>query len=222
MFYKAHFPMKTIRTLAFVASLFAASSLLHAETARYEAQPGAGKVKIDGTSTLHDWTVECGAIGGFMEFDATFPESAPGAAPASAKPKVEVTIPVRQLKSGKKGMDSVMHDAMKQTQFPKIEYRMLDLKPKAGAATGGAKSEFDATGVLTVSGVSKTNSMPVTIERVEKSKLKVTGTAALKMTQFGIKPPSPEIALGLIKTGDDVKISFEWLTRQVDPAAKAQ
>jgi hypothetical protein len=32
------------------------------------------------------------------------------------------------------------------------------------------------------------------------------------MTEFGIKPPAPAIGLGLIKTGDDVKITFEWMT----------
>jgi hypothetical protein len=32
------------------------------------------------------------------------------------------------------------------------------------------------------------------------------------MTDFKIEPPAPAIGLGLIKTGDDVKLSFEWLT----------
>ena len=34
----------------------------------------------------------------------------------------------------------------------------------------------------------------------------------VKMTSFGIQPPAPKIALGLISTGDDVKIAFEWNT----------
>jgi len=212
--------MNAFRLFA-AAALLTSSGLTHAEVIRYEAQPAASKMKIAGTSTLHDWTVECAVIGGFMEIDATMPENASGAAPSSARPRVEVNVPVRQLKSGKKGMDAVMHDAMKQEKFPKIEYKMIELKPKAGSAAGGAKAEFDATGTITVAGVTKTNTMPVTIERVEKTKLKVTGATPLKMTDFGIKPPAPEIALGLIKTGDDVKISFEWLTRQAEPA-KAQ
>ena len=31
------------------------------------------------------------------------------------------------------------------------------------------------------------------------------------MTDFKIDPPAPKIALGLIKTGDDVKLIFEWM-----------
>ena len=45
-----------------------------------------------------------------------------------------------------------------------------------------------------------------------KEKLKTTGSTTVKMTDFGIQPPTPKFAGGLIKTGDDVKITFEWLT----------
>jgi hypothetical protein len=34
----------------------------------------------------------------------------------------------------------------------------------------------------------------------------------VKMTDFGIEPPAPKIALGAIKTSDDVKLTFEWIT----------
>jgi polyisoprenoid-binding protein YceI len=211
--------MNTIKTLALV--LVVACISARAETVRYQSEPAGSKMKIDGTSTLHDWTVECAVIGGFMELDSSLPEGASGAAASTSKPKVEVFVPVRQLKSGKKGMDAVMHDAMKQEKFPKIEYKLIELKPKSSATPGAPKADFDATGFLTVSGVTRTNTMPVTIERVDKTKLKVTGATPLKMTDFGIKPPAPEIALGLIKTGDDVKLSFEWLTRKAEQSAKA-
>jgi hypothetical protein len=36
------------------------------------------------------------------------------------------------------------------------------------------------------------------------------------MTSYGIEPPAPKIGMGLITTGDDVTITFEWST------AKAQ
>jgi hypothetical protein len=56
--------------------------------------------------------------------------------------------------------------------------------------------------------------MPVTITR-DGDKLKITGTTALKMTDHAIKPPAPAVGLGLIKTGDEVKISFEWVTKKI-------
>jgi polyisoprenoid-binding protein YceI len=180
-------------------------------TVRYEGQPGS-KLRIDGDSSVHAWSVESQIIGGFMEFEANFPDSA-AQTPTAVNGKVEVAIPVRSLKSGKRPMDNIMYETMKQAQHPKIEYRLLELKPKKAA---GSTPEFDAKGALTVAGVTRTNTMPVTVQRVDQTKLKVTGTANLKMTDFGMKPPSPPVPLvgKLITTADDVKITFEWLTGQ--------
>ncbi len=199
---------------AFVAAaLFATGFLSAADTVRYMPVPNSSKLRMDGTSTIHDWHAETDIIGGFMELEATFPDASGKSAPSAVKPKVEVKIPVRSLKSsGGKRMDAVMQEHMKFEQYKMIEYRVLELSPKS------APGQFDAKGALTISGVTKTNTMPVTIERVENTKLKVKGTAAVKMTDFGIKPPAPEIAgLSLIKTGDDVKLNFEWVTEPKAP-----
>jgi polyisoprenoid-binding protein YceI len=209
---------KIVFAAASLALATALVSIVRAEAwVKYEAQPGS-KVKIDGTSTIHDWTVESAIIGGFMELEATADAELKS---MKVKPKVEVVIPVRSLKSGKKPMDTVMHNAMKQADYPKIEYRLQELTPKGP----GDKPEtfvYTATGALTVSGVTRTNSMTVNISRIDKKQLKVVGATNVKMTDFGIKPPAPDLALGLIKTGDDVKITFEWLTAQPDTATKTQ
>jgi polyisoprenoid-binding protein YceI len=153
-----------------------------------------------------------------MEFDAAFAKD-PAAAAKSAK--AEVSIAVRSLKSGKRPMDNVMYEAMKIQQHPKIEYKLIQLTPKSGGAQD-SKAQFDATGSLTVAGVTRTNTMPVTIEKVGENKAKVSGTTTVKMTDFGIKPPAPSVAgvsLG-IKTYDDVKITFDWMTEQAAAPAK--
>lgn len=214
--------MKTTKILtgALILSLGLGVQAIRAEestnTIRYGAQPTGSKVKMEGTSTIHDWTVESPIIGGFMEVDSTFPESALTNAQA-ARPNVQVTILVRTLKSYMKKMDEVMQEHLNMAKFPKIEYRLMELKPKSAAGAAGAL-QFDAVGTLTVSGVTRTNTMPVTFERVDGGKLKVTGSTPLKMTDFGVQPPAPSIlGMPVIKTGDDIKISFEWLT-----APKAQ
>jgi polyisoprenoid-binding protein YceI len=193
------------------ATLFVAGMVTAADV-RYTPVPNSSKMRMDGTSTIHDWHAETDIIGGFMELDATFADGKP--TPTAIKPKVEVKIPVRSLKSsGGKRMDAVMQEHMKFEQFKMIEYRVLELAPKTGAA-----GQWDAKGTLTVAGITKTNTMPVTIEKADGTKLKVTGTAAIKMTDFGIKPPAPDIAgVSLIRTGDDVKLKFEWVTEPKAP-----
>jgi hypothetical protein len=36
----------------------------------------------------------------------------------------------------------------------------------------------------------------------------------VRMTDFRIEPPAPKIALGVVKTGDEVKLSFEWVVAE--------
>ena len=182
-------------------------------TVRYESQPGT-VVTMDGTSNIHDWTVKGGIIKGFIESDSGFPESATKPGANSPPPKVEATIPVRTLKStvsvGSKRMDEVMQEHLNMAKHPNIEYRLLALKPKEGASGGAV--QFDATGALTVAGVTRTNTTPVTFTRTNNNQLRVTLTTTLKMGDYGVKPPSPSLAMGMIKTSEEVKISIDWLT----------
>lgn len=142
-----------------------------------------------------------------MDVEASFPESALTNA-ETAKPSAQVFIPVRSIKSDSRKMDEVMQEHMNAEKYPRIEYRLIELKPKPGADG----LQFDAVGALTISGMTRTNTMPVTFERMNGGKLKVSGSTPLKMTDFGVKPPAPTIlGMPVIKTGDDIKISFEWL-----------
>jgi len=192
-----------------------------AQAIRYDSQPGGGKVKIEGTSNIHPhWEMESPVIGGFIEADAGFPESALKGGGA-AKPKVEIFIPVRSLKSDNKRMDEIYQEHMEEPKFKKMEYKLTELKPKGDAPKDG-KCEFDAVGTLTIHGVSKPLTMPVTFEKAEVEKdgkkspqLKITGATPLKMSDFAVKPPNPKLpGLPEITTGDEIKVTFEWSPRQ--------
>ncbi len=201
---------------ALIAAALTLASLVSAQDlTRFAAQPGS-KVKIDGTSTVHDWTVEGGIIGGVLELDSKFVADPTKAAAGKVPAKVEAIIPVRSLKSGKKSMDDIMHTAMKQAQHPQIKYRLTELALKEAPKSAEGPFNFESKGELTVAGVTNKVSFPVTMTRVEKNRMKTTGTTNVKMTSFGIQPPAPKIALGLISTGDDVNLTFEWTTAAAD------
>src|SRR5262245_38456498 len=98
--------------LTSLAALFLAAT--QAESVRYNAFPRGSSMKIDCTSNVHNWSVESFVIGRFMELDSNFPLDPSKEPPKDLKvtPKVEITLPVRQIKSGKAPMDTVMHEAM--------------------------------------------------------------------------------------------------------------
>lgn len=213
--------MKTLNRIARLAVVVAAFGLATgasaAEMLKYKAKPG-GKMRMEGSSNIHAWTSESTLIGGRVELDPSFPtdpakkELAAGKLNASAT----VTILVRTFKcSSGSAMDAVMQDTMNAKEFPKIEYKLKELTFKEFKDDALV---FDAVGDLTVKGTTKTLTHPVTITRTDASSLKVAGSTTVKMTDYGIQPPAPKIALGMIKTDDDVKLVFEWNLQKAEAA----
>lgn len=175
-------------------------------------------LSIDGTSTVHDWTVTTRLISGVIEFDSNFPldPSVEKIGDFEVQPKVEITIPVRSIKSGKTRMDEVMHATMKRDEHPDATYKLLKLTPSGKARKSGDPLKFDSTGILSVAGATKLVKFPVIFKNEDGDKLKISGKTTVKMTDFGMDPPAPKVALGLIKTGDEVEIKFDWMTKKQD------
>jgi len=206
--------------------LLADLSVQAAELTRFNAKPGNLKMRIEGTSTIHDWQVEGSIIGGYIEVGPDFPvEPGQAAKPGKFEAHGEAKIPVRSLfsieKDGKKfsdKMDDVMYEHLHAQQYPWIVYRIEELVLKEPAKSKDAPYGFEAKGSLAVNGVTNSITMPVNITPLGEKKLKITGTTSLKMTSFKVEPPNP-IGFG-IKTSDDVKLIFEWMVVQ-KPAASA-
>jgi len=188
---------------------FAAQTL--AETVTYSAKTGS-LLEISGTSSVHDWEVKTRLIGGKMEWDSSFPlDPSKAELPKLTKtPKVTVIIPVRNIESGKQRMNEVMHGALNAQKHKYARYSLKDIKVAEAKRKAGEPLVFDTKGTLSVNGKSAPVSMQITIAKGEGNKLKVSGKTKLKMSQFGITPPAPKIALGLIKTGDEVSVEFNW------------
>ncbi len=209
----------TIRISTVCALL--ATPLFAADATRFDSQPGS-KVRIEGTSSVHDWQVEGKLIGGFLEAGAGFPvEPGQAVSPGKVEAKADAFIPVRSLKSIEKdgrpysdSMDDIMHGKLLQAENPRILYHLDDLTVKESPKSPDAPYVFDAKGDLVVAGITNRISMPVSVTPLGNKRLKIAGNTTVKMTDFGIKPPAPALGLGLIKTGEEVKLSFEWMVGQ--------
>ena len=218
--------LRPVRTCsAALVFLLLAGALPAQNLVRFIGQPGS-KVRLEGTSTIHDWTMDGGIIGGFLELDSAFPTdpAATDLKPGKVNANATARIPVRSIKSGKTRMDEVMQEHMKEKDFPRIEYRLTEMILKEAPGAAAAPLKFDTKGELTVAGVTNKISIPVTMERIDKSKVKISGSTGLKMSDFKVEPVAIKIpALGSITTGDDVKISFEWITaKRAETAEKTQ
>lgn len=198
-----------------------------AQTTKYYARSGS-KMRMEGTSTIHDWQVEGTLIGGYLEVGPKFPvEPGQDVAPGPVEAHAEPFIMVRSLKSIEKDgkpysdrMDEVMYEHLRATSNPKIAFHLTEMTLKEAPKTKDAPYVFEAKGQLAVAGVTNAVTMPVNVLPLGDKKLKVSGKTTLKMTDFKVEPPNP-LGLG-IKTGDEIKIMFDWMVGQrAAPAASA-
>jgi len=188
---------------------------------RYQAKPGS-KVRIEGTSNVHDWQVEGKIIIGNLDVGANFPLDPAKATPGKVDAAAAVSVPVRSMKSVKKDgtpydaqMDKIMYEKLLEATHKAIKFTLAELSLKQAPKAASEPFVFEAKGDLTVAGQTKSLTFPVQMTVLPEDKLKFSGTAATKMTEFGIQPPEP-LGMG-IKTGDDVKLIFDWVVGRKKP-----
>jgi RNA polymerase sigma factor (sigma-70 family) len=184
------------------------------------AARSGSRLRIVGTSNYRDWQVESPFVGGSLEIGAGFPlEPGQTLEPGPVQAQAEVFIQVRSLKSFNRDghpysdkMDEVMYESLKSKEYPRIWYRATELTLKGATNINEVlQYEFDSRGELVVAGVTNEITMPVFVLPLGGGKLKISGGISLKMTSFNIEPPAPRTAVGLIQTGDDVSIQFDWM-----------
>jgi len=187
---------------------------------RFLAKSGS-KVRIEGTSSIHDWQAESHVIGGFLEAGPGF-SMGPGWATkhGPVQAHAEAFITVRSLKSVDKAgghysdqMDQVIYESLRSKQNPRIHYRLIEMT--LGGTTNYndvLQYEFESRGELAVAGITNEISMPVFIFPLGDGKLRVRGRTSIKMTSFEIEPAASGIGSKLLfQTGDDVIIEFDGI-----------
>ncbi len=188
---------------------------------RFSAKSGS-KMRIDGTANmLHTtWRVESPIIAGYLEVGPGFPvEPGQAVSPGKLQTKAEVFVSVSSLKSVEENgkpysdsMDNIMYEKLKAEKYQRIQYHLTELVLKESAKAKDAPYLFEAKGDLVLAGVTNVISMPVSVLPLGDKKLKITGVTSVKMTSFNLTPPTA--LAGALKTGDLVKLSFEWMVMQ--------
>jgi hypothetical protein len=190
---------------------------------RFYAKSGS-KMRLEGTSNIHDWQVESSLIGGFIEVGSNFPiEPGQPAKPGEFAAEAEPFIIVHSLKSVEKDgkpysdtMDQAMYGCLRATENPKVVFHLIQLTLKEPAKSRERPYLFEAKGELELAGVTNEINMPVDVLPLSGKKLKISGTSTVKLTDFEIDPATLSPSLGMIKIGDDVKLSFEWMVAQTN------
>jgi polyisoprenoid-binding protein YceI len=204
--------------LALLPALLSAAPATQPSDPQYASSADAGQVSVQGTSTLHDWTVKSGTITGKLAADGDW--TAGSASPIQIK-SIDLTIPVNSLKSGEgSGMDNTTYDALKSKQNPNITFQLTQASLKAPPSKNDPDFHFKATGKLTVAGNQRTVDLDLDVARGDDGHLTITVQAPMTMTAFGISPPTA--MFGVIKSGDAITVEVIWHLRPQPPAERAE
>ena len=159
-------------------------------------------LSFDGTSNVHDWECKVTEIKGQGAFLQSLFNG--NEIPETPVKNVQVTIPVKSIKSGKGGMDKVMYDALKIEEHPEIKYELI-----SSEVIQKTENEFtlQTQGYLTVAGVTKEIGLQVNGKKMDDNSIEFTGSQNLKMTEFNVDPP--KALFGAIKSGNGVDVQFK-------------
>ena len=116
-----------------------------------------------------------------------------------------LTIPVAGLKSNKEALDRNLRKALKAESNPEILFHLTNL-----LVILSEKGSFNlqADGTLQVAGNDKNVRLEMNATR-EVGGWRVAGQKTLKMSDFGIKPPS--LMLGILRTRDEIIVHYDFL-----------
>lgn len=188
-----NYNMKSVRILLLVLWILA----LHANILL--AQSFALKtyeVAVRGTSSLHDWESTVDKLEAKGSFTIT------NNIIADLR-DVVVKIPVKAIKSTKgKMMDNKTWEAFNHEKHPYITFLLT------GSKINAAKNIVNATGTLTMAGVTKTIDLSF-IYILTGGELQITGSKQLLMTDYKMEPPTA--MMGTIKVGDQVEVDFQFV-----------
>ncbi len=158
---------------------------------------GESYVTVTGTSTLHDWEMRSGNVGGEAIF--TTGESGSPEILESVMFRLEKTT----LKSDKSGLDRRAYQALNTNRHPEIVFRT---NGSNSVRKTGDRYVVDTRGELTIAGVTRQVSINATCINGDDQRLVCSGSRSLKMSEFDIDPPV--MMMGTLRTGDEITINY--------------
>ena len=177
-----------------------------AGTAR--AQAPAGGLEIVGKSTVGDWKCREASI----QPEPASPGGFSGQPPASEAMDGVMTLrfPVHDIDCGDALMNDHLRHALKADRHPTISFALTSDQIERAVQAGSTPVAVDGT--LTIAGRTEPVRTEVTVTPAPGNALRVKGEQSLRMSAFGVKPPS--LLLGALKVRDLVRVAFDIVVRR--------
>lgn len=195
------------RVTGWFAAWFLAASLLAAAPGEWTSVEFHAVVA--GTSTLHDWSVETRqAAGGFVVDES-----------ARTVTAGRLVIPAKSLAGSSGGLNERMYKALRADAHPDIVFELTSFEGVVPVLPLASEPEaWTVRGVLQVSGGRREIVLTPRVAPAGDGRLELTAETRLKMTDFGVKPPT---FMGMVRTGNEVTVTLRWVVQASAPAPVA-
>ena len=120
----------------------------------------------------------------------------------------KLNVRVHSFECRNRMMNKDLHEAMGGNNNPNISIKLKEIRPQQQTSRSG-KNKIRAEFTITLNGVSRDEDIIVDFQQQDPFAMLVTGSKNLKMSDFGITPPSP--AMGLVKVNNTINIEFHLL-----------
>jgi polyisoprenoid-binding protein YceI len=156
-------------------------------------------VSIHGTFSIHDWSETIGKVSGELVGTAS------GDGSADIK-SIRMVMEVRSIKSDMGPvMNNKTYKALKGDADPEITFLLTGPVTMSRIAKGN--KAVSVKGSLTLAGVTRAVTMSVRSFSAAPGKMAIEGEQKIKMTDFGVKPPSA--LFGTMRAAPEITINFK-------------
>jgi hypothetical protein len=214
--------MRTILAVMMICTAAGAA----AETSFVAVTPS--EVVLEGSSNVTDWRcrgtmiagnlivaaplskinevidrIEDGNIGPWMKApqEGRFPQ-----------PEFHLTVPVASLRCGNSMMERDMRQALRADRYPSIAFRFRGLRGEIEHDIDARLYSMPIGGELSLAGAERDVDLKISIRRLSTELFRVTADLPLRMTAFGVRPPTA--LFGMVKAEDALTVRFS-MTMQV-------
>jgi len=208
-----------------VLSMLLLAPVAHAAGATRLTAGAASMVMLDGSSNVADWRCRGTSIDATM-LVATTPDHlndvidrvedgnigvwmARPSAGSFPTPEFRLRIPVTTFRCGNRVMESDMRRALKADRHAFVEFVFRELKGGIHHDIDSGRYRAELVGELTLAGVTRTIVLDLSAERISRTRFRFRSELPLRMTQFGVTPPSA--LFGAIKARDNLTVRFDLM-----------
>lgn len=156
------------------------------------------EVTIEGTSNLQSWTADVEKTTGTIKV-----VTEGGKIVGIQEAKIQMDATTIKGSEGRR-MDSKIYDALDTSKHPSISFTLRDIN---SLTENPGTARVNASGVLTVAGVSKTITLNTVGKLLPNGDIEFSGNQKIVMSDHGVSPPTA--LLGALKTGDEVNIVYK-------------